>query len=104
MEKFTKGPWTVERITSVEPTAFNISPDNSETYRGSICNLQDCEHIDGITAEETTANAQLIAASPDLYKALKACVNTFAPLMAKDSPAIAEIRSILLKANPHYNP
>jgi len=94
MEKFTKGPW-------------EYSPHNNwlcSVLTSSDAHIVTIENTDIEGFDEMYANAQLIAAAPDLYKALKACVNTFAPLMAKDSPAIAEIRSILLKANPHYNP
>lgn len=41
-------------------------------YRGSVCDLQSCDHIGGITMDEARANARLIAAAPELLEALVA--------------------------------
>ena len=75
--KFTKGPWKVDgSIRSVkgengetdEYCAY-IHPDYPP-YRGTICTIQSCNHIDGITSGEAKANAHLITAAPELYEAL----------------------------------
>ena len=73
--KWTPGPWalnirasmgdaTGEIVAEIEPT------NSARDYRGDITRLQSCCHIGGIGHEELTANANLIAAAPDLYAAL----------------------------------
>ena len=65
--KFTPGPWVIEKIGE----AYYVAAPDSEEYKSelnsSIChvyingNLQKCE-----------ANAQMLAAAPDLYAACEA--------------------------------
>ena len=69
----TAGPWfaTPDRTSEHEDTlilSFSIVPDGE--YRGGICDLQSCGHIQGISRAETRANGRLIAAAPDLLAAL----------------------------------
>ena len=77
--KWTPGPWalnirasmgdaTGEIVAEIEPT------NSARDYRGDITRLQSCCHIGGIGHEELTANANLIAAAPDLYAALDAAM------------------------------
>lgn len=46
-------------------------------WRGYVASVQSCDHIDGITREEAEANARLIAAAPDLVKALEEAIDVF---------------------------
>ena len=77
---WTPGPWRA--AGSVHLVKGELSTEAHEAYcgdvfpakgdyRGSISYLQSAEHIRGITREEAEANAKLIAAAPDLYKALE---------------------------------
>ena len=71
---WTPGHWRllVEQSYRPECTVATIEQDGEDLpYRGMIARLQSAEHIDGITGEELTANAHLIAAAPDLYAALE---------------------------------
>lgn len=71
---WTPGHWRllVEQSYQPECTVATIEQDGEDLpYRGMIARLQSAEHIDGITGEELTANAHLIAAAPDLYAALE---------------------------------
>lgn len=70
--KFTPGPWFVEQS---EKTPIYVSPVGRHENI-SICNVltmdeDDSESGDWINGDETKANAYLIAAAPDLYKALE---------------------------------
>ncbi|CTQ67200.1 hypothetical protein [Roseibium alexandrii] len=82
---FTPGPWS---ITDDFHNPNNIYQEKTyplfrcmvtpqgDCYRGSAATLQSAEHIDGISVEETQANAHLIAASPEMYEALQeACTS-----------------------------
>lgn len=71
---WTPGHWRllVEQSYRPECTVATIEQDGEDLpYRGMIARLQSAEHIDGITGEELTANAHLIAAAPELYAALE---------------------------------
>lgn len=69
MNKHTLGPW-VARLAPEEGDLFRITPVSHSVF--SLA----CVH--------TAANAQLIAAAPDLLEALQALECLFAPL-ARDS-------------------
>jgi hypothetical protein len=74
MDNFTPGPWllTIQPATPLNiSTVAAIEQADGEHYRGMIARCQSAEHICGITAEEMTANARLIAAAPDLLAALE---------------------------------
>lgn len=49
---------------------WDVNPDQSERYRGAICNVHAAEHIGGISLAERDANAHLIAAAPELFNEL----------------------------------
>ena len=71
---WTPGHWRllVEQSYLGWCTVATIEQDGEDLpYRGMIARLQSAENIDGITGEELTANAHLIAAAPDLYAALE---------------------------------
>ena len=81
-KKWTAGPWGIVNggtcaIGDTTHYTCEIDPDaNSEGYRGSICRVQSCDHIEGaIHIDEAESNASLISAAPDLYDALAAIIN-----------------------------
>ena len=61
LEKATKGEWATELNSA---GFFDIFPNIAaqEQWRGGVGTCHEAEHIDGITVEEMTANAKLIAA------------------------------------------
>lgn len=65
--KHTPGPWIhAEGVASTHDTyVADIVLVDTGDYRGQICRLQSCEHIAGISIEETKANADLIASAPE---------------------------------------
>ncbi|MES2166579.1 MAG: hypothetical protein V4458_06040 [Pseudomonadota bacterium] len=76
----TPGPWRFSgHVTPVggEDGAIDmlwcgdVRPPDGNKYRGQIASIQSAEQINGIAAAEAEANARLIAAAPDLLKALK---------------------------------
>lgn len=73
MSQHTPGPWLVEDAISPEGETLylDIKPaSHYHAYRGTIANVWEAEHIDGITWDEARANAALISAAPDLLDAL----------------------------------
>lgn len=85
MSKHTPGPWTVE-----DPMDFELSivEANKETYEWRFIasiplNDDDDADIPRATAE---ANAQLIAAAPDLLEAAQAMLEALGYFGAQDSP------------------
>ena len=80
--QWTPGPWIVAPIEHLlekhrkdTPTFYTatVEPALSGSYRGPICHMQSCEHINGITGPECEANARLIAAAPEMAALLEAC-------------------------------
>lgn len=69
----TPGPWRIDaRSAPFNEYVFRvINIEAAGPYRGGVCRLQSSEHIGGIGAAETDANARLIAAAPDLLAALR---------------------------------
>lgn len=75
---YTPGPWIARgKVTTVGDEnnssmlwCGTVAPAGSK-FRGSIANIQSCDHIGGISREEAAANARLIAAAPDLLSAAK---------------------------------
>jgi hypothetical protein len=69
--KWTKGPWRANKnraITAGDATIGNACQSFGVTANGSF-------HV---TEKDAEANANLIAAAPDLYKALDRCLNFIA--------------------------
>jgi len=76
----TPGPWvtdTDDGLTQVSvhaPWGENVRPGDSATfgdYRGAMICAAQFLHSGVPTKEQAVANAQLIAAAPDMYEALK---------------------------------
>lgn len=80
-KNWTDGPWTIVdggtcAIGDTMHYTCGIKESESDSYRGNICQIQSCDHINGaIHIDEAEANAALIAAAPDLYDALAAIIN-----------------------------
>lgn len=70
MNKHTPGPWTVSyrvdgiTVDTAQPVRFNLTTAGTAVI-ARVCAHEDAEHFSG------EANALLIAAAPDLLKALK---------------------------------
>lgn len=82
-EKWTKGAWEAEERINVFPSCGvivknpNLPKDRTYGYgckNDFICDLNDGEYHEYINPEEQQANAYLIAAAPDMYKALKSAI------------------------------
>ena len=69
----TAAPWkvTIERSSIEGVTVATIEQADDGPYRGMIARLQSAEHIDGISADEMTANAHLLGAAHDMFAALE---------------------------------
>ena len=70
MIKYTPGPWVTNDVGTVQT---KNKPEKPHTYYyggdlsdGDICTLSDGEYISYHSAEEREANANLIAAAPDM--------------------------------------
>lgn len=83
MQGPTKGPWVVSggvrRVASTDGKIhllycadIVVGEDDPNGFRGHIASIQSADFLhNGITCEEAAANARLIAAAPDLLKALE---------------------------------
>lgn len=74
MSKHTPGPWFANRAigTNNSDCGWHIEPECIDyQYRGTVCSLNDAEHIGGVTKTERDANARLITAAPELLAALE---------------------------------
>ena len=78
MEKFTQGPWVVNK--SIPTYIYN-------NEHGSICCIHFINSRELNNREESSANAALISAAPELYDALKnlkECLEIFFGKTEKD--------------------
>jgi hypothetical protein len=95
--KHTPGPWRVTEETGAHGEfLYRTIRDNESPYRGYVASVGDAEHIKGITREEAAANANLIAAAPEMYEALDFLAGEVAGSLGM---AEAEIRSVIGNTN-----
>lgn len=90
MEKFTQGPWMVNK--SIPTYIYN-------NEHGSICCIHFINSRELNSLEESSANAALISAAPELYEQLKRhCA--LCMLMHPDCEGcdICDTRKVLMKA------
>ena len=86
MSTHTKGPWNAK--------GYSIwGPKSKETKIGLVANT-----MSSYPAPECEANARLIAASPDLYEALKVCAFLIEAYDGLDSPEFKQASAALAKA------
>ena len=89
MNAHTPGPWVASEETTHDAkdallSCFEVGTDGY--YRGSVCSIQSADHIRGISRAEARANAQLIAAAPDL----KAAAHETISALHEEYPIFAE--------------
>lgn len=82
---FTRGPWKISEVT-------NFSDNGDQYYRIDAIDSQGW-FISGIAQARSKEDAQLIAAAPDLYEALKALTSKVENYK----------RDLLLEANQYPN-
>ena len=90
MEKFTQGPWMVNK--SIPTYIYNYE-------HGSICRIHFINSRELNSLEESSANAALISAAPELYEQLnRHCA--LCMLMHPDCEGcdICDTRKVLMKA------
>lgn len=74
MSEFTAGPWAAvcnDRDGNILFWDIEAPREVGGQYRGSIAMVHSAEHIGGITRDERSANARLIASAPALLEALE---------------------------------
>jgi hypothetical protein len=79
--EYTKGPWSYTKIENDgyhEPA--KVLAHDKETL------VADCFCLNGLSSEESEANARLIAAAPELLEALETCFDN-AKLFNRDTDA-----------------
>lgn len=74
--KFTPGPWYIERKLIIGPRIESDDQSNGLIYE--VC---DCSYSIG----DKEANANLIAAAPDLYYALSSVMNEIGSCLADET-------------------
>ena len=92
--KFTEGPWIIKN----NGYYFDISTSGNMEIAdlcSSVYSFDKNEHKSGGIAE---ANAQLIAAAPDLYDALENCIDCLGDEFALPVDCIKEAKKALAKA------
>ena len=91
-EKFTKGPWKAKYDSQLQAL---IEIYNTED-RIMVAVLPDRGTIEAMS--EIEANANLIAAAPDMYEALETIERVAGIGMMEDDPARVKARDALRKA------
>ena len=85
IERVTKGEWMAAGKVQDVGKPGDIHKlwcgrvETDGKFRGDICTIQSCEHIEGIDAQEAEANAAFIALARNTYSDLVAaleCIST----------------------------
>ena len=100
----TAGPWIIRNRADTQSeyhTLFNcdVMPvaKSDYDYVGSICAIQSCDHINGISHGQAQANARLISAAPDLLRAAVAAL-TIVAREQPDGSIMADLLAAIAKA------
>lgn len=102
--KFTPGPWIPQTMEKLD--GDNLRVTTACEWEWEICHL--CDGINGNIGETMEANARLIAAAPDMYKALQELVDianvTWKERTTKETAAIIKANKALAKARGENQP
>jgi len=93
MDKHTPAPW------SIYNTGKNFIIRPREASKSDVANIMGKHDADDITGYEAYANAKIIAAAPDMYKAIQSALkavelNNEHPMTASE----AVLRNVIMKA------
>lgn len=98
-EKFTKGPWTIPE--------YQWDDDSPEDLKNCIRIADSKKHYDVAYIsidEHQEGNANLVLAAPDLYEALKDCIEALTHIesmgMRVNPPTLEKAKAALAKAAP----
>ena len=99
----TPGPWTIEDAGESDIKGEKYwDCEIRVPHRASIVRLMDSHHCEefGFSAEETQANARLIAAAPDLLAALEEIYREFGDMGGPEgwSESVMKARAAIAKA------
>lgn len=102
---YTKGPWSMETVETSNGSCHKIGPfPSGRDWRPET---HACVYADGFrlgvddnlsVAIELRANANLIAAAPDMAEALRACMSAFGGEYEAQTEAYKKARAALAKA------
>ena len=99
MSKHTQGPWILStRETDTPGVLLAFCIDSAEKF--NIASSQSQEHLgqDGLRAEEMLANANLIAAAPELLEALEALADRYNDVIGNEGVECYKARAAIAKA------
>jgi hypothetical protein len=98
-DKFTPGEWTVLPEEMDKPYIRIRGARLGGRYKiANVINPNTCQALSDQEAEETRANAKLIAAAPNLLKVLIEAAETLESCRYSEMPMAKKCRSIIAKA------
>ncbi len=96
MMAHTPGPWGFNKYSGIGAGRFNLNP--YVMSGGAVMGSYAHGNKGDLTAEENRANANLIAAAPELLEALKTLRDVFEDIVGFTSEFGARIDSVIAKA------
>jgi len=85
----TPGGWIAKELKIEDRVAwFDVMPAAEGPYRGPIAYVHPAEKIGGITLDEAKANAELIAAAPQMFEALEKIASEAPAKEPSDGPTV----------------
>lgn len=93
--KHTPGPWSAIEHTCRVPTT--IVADSVDDFAGSRQVVAECTGF-GRYAEDSIADARLIAAAPDMLQALRLAERWIDPVRQEEWDALLAVRAAIAKA------
>lgn len=98
-EKFTPGPWEILNVGGIDRYPGIEAPNSCFSVVVFGDDDNDDMGIQGKTKKEALSNAQLIAAAPDMYAALKNCERYLVEKgCSHEYPVLQDLRAALAKA------